>query len=92
MKSTYAPFIFVGFSFLGPASAQVTSPAQVATPNTAVATQPQAIVIGGPAPSQLNEGTQFAVRLVRELTTKNKLLHVGDRFDLETVDPIKLGA
>lgn len=91
VKSTYAPFLFVGLSLFCPANAQVTPQVQVATPNTAVAAQPQAIVIGGPAPSQLNEGTQFAVRLVRELTTKDKLLHVGDRFDLETVDPIKLG-
>ena len=92
MKSIYAPFLFVGLSLFCPANAQVTPPVQVATPNTAVATQPQAIVIGGPTPSQLNEGTRFSVRMIRELTTKDKLLHVGDRFDLETVDPIKLGA
>lgn len=53
--------------------------------------QRQALVVGGPVPSQLNRGTQFPVRLLRELTTKGKALHVGDRFDLETVDPIKLG-
>jgi hypothetical protein len=53
--------------------------------------QRQALVIGGPAPSQVNRGTQFPVRLLRELTTKGKALNVGDRFDLETVDPIRLG-
>ena len=52
----------------------------------------QTLVIGGPAPAQLNQGTEFSVRLVRELTTKDKALHVGDRFDLETVDPVKLGS
>jgi hypothetical protein len=48
-------------------------------------------VIGGPVPSQIGRGTQFPVRLLRELTTKGKALTVGDRFDLETVDPIRLG-
>lgn len=53
--------------------------------------QRQALVVGGPVSSQLSRGTQFPVRLLRELTTKGKALHVGDRFDLETVDPIRLG-
>ena len=50
------------------------------------------MVIGGPPPTQLSQGTDLSVRLLRELTTKDKVLHVGDRFDLETVDPIKLGS
>ena len=32
------------------------------------------------------------MRLLRELTTKGKALKVGDRFDLELVDPLKLGS
>ena len=46
------------------------------------------------APVQMNkiyQGTEISLRLLRELTTKGKALKAGDRFDLELVDPIKLG-
>jgi hypothetical protein len=46
------------------------------------------------APVQMNkiyQGTEISLRLLRELTTKGKALKAGDRFDLELVDPLKLG-
>lgn len=95
MKITCAIAITATLSFAAIASAQVSVPA--VTPSVA-ATAPilqlpqPALVIGGPALTQLSQGTDFSVRLLRELTTKDKALHVGDRFDLETVDPIKLGS
>lgn len=101
MKHLCIAAIIVALSFSVTANGQVTSPNSVATtvpmpilaviPATSVVQQ-QTLVIGGPAPAQLNQGTEFSVRLVRELTTKDKALHVGDRFDLETVDPVKLGS
>lgn len=95
MKITCAIAITATLPFAAIASAQVSAPA--VTPSVA-ATAPilqlpqPALVIGGPALTQLSQGTDFSVRLLRELTTKDKALHVGDRFDLETVDPIKLGS
>lgn len=100
MKHFCTVAIILALSFSVTANGQVTSPnsvaASVPTPAPAVIpatsmVQQQALVIGGPAPTQLNQGTELTLRLVRELTTKDKALHVGDRFDLETVDPVKLG-
>ena len=68
--------------YANPATSQ-TAEIGVAPPATAVL-----------APVQLNkltQGTPVSMRLLRELTTKDKKLKVGDRFDLELVDPIKLG-
>jgi hypothetical protein len=102
MKHIYAFAIFGVLPLAAVANAQAVEPVAVPfttpAPITPVAVpvasteQHQALVIGGPAPTQLNQGTEFSVRLVRELTTKDKALHVGDRFDLETVEPIKLGS
>lgn len=59
----------------------------------AIGVAPQPTVVLAPAPlNKLTQGTPVAMRLLRELTTKDKKLKVGDRFDLELVDPIKLGA
>lgn len=74
-----------------PAFGQGPSASPVVAPVAAVEAQ-QPLVVGGTSPSHLSQGTEFSVRLLRELTTKDKALHVGDRFDLETVDPIKLGS
>ena len=53
---------------------------------------PQPVATLGPAPpNKLSQGTEVSLRLLRELTTKHKALKVGDRFDLELVDPLKLG-
>lgn len=52
----------------------------------------QTLIVGDPKPTVLTRGTPVALRLLRELTTKGKKLKVGDRFEMETVDPIKLGA
>lgn len=46
------------------------------------------------APIQMNkiyQGTEVSLRLLSELTTKDKVLKIGHRFDLELVDPLKLG-
>ena len=56
-----------------------------------VAQEIQTLVIGEAKPTMLIRGTPVPLRLVRELTTKGKTLKVGDRFEMETVDPLKLG-
>lgn len=60
------------------------SPAQAAQ-------EVQTLVVGDAKPTMLIRGTPVSLRLLRELTTKGKMLRVGDRFDMETVDPLKLG-
>lgn len=95
MKYTCVIAILAALYFPATANAQITTPASIPDPVTAPAkstVQQQALVIGGPPPTQLNQGTEFSVRLLRELTTKDKALHVGDRFDLETIDPVRLGS
>src|SRR3954469_11663265 len=66
----------------------------------AQAAAPQAIIQPAPAPTAapisapvmtsavLHVGTEVPLRLVQELTTKGKQLRVGDRFHLETSDPV----
>ncbi len=51
----------------------------------------EVLMIGGAKTTMLIRGTPVSLRLLRELTTKGKMLKVGDRFDMETVDPLKLG-
>jgi len=49
-------------------------------------------VLAPPTATKLNQGTPVAMRLLRELTTRDKALKVGDRFDLELVDPLQVGS
>jgi hypothetical protein len=62
---------------------------QVVTPAPAVAAAPVA-PIAAPATTNaiLRVGTEIPLRLVQELTTKGKQLRVGDRFHLETSEPV----
>lgn len=57
----------------------------------ALAQTAQPLVVDNAKPTMLIRGTPVPLRLLRELTTKGKALRVGDRFDMETVDPLKLG-
>lgn len=50
----------------------------------------QALVVGGPSQKILRAGTTVAVRTRTELTTMNKALRVGQRFDIETVEAVSL--
>lgn len=50
----------------------------------------QAMIVGGASSPMLRIGTDVPVRLKTELTTKNKLLRVGQRFEVETSEPIAL--
>jgi hypothetical protein len=50
----------------------------------------QAVIIGGPTTPVLRIGTEVPVRLRTELTTQNKALQVGQRFEVETSEPISL--
>lgn len=67
-------------------------------PNLAVAqaqveaVNPPSVILGAAPLNKITQGTEISVRLLRELTTKKKALKVGDRFDMELVDPIKLGS
>lgn len=50
------------------------------------------LVIGAPsnAGPMLHSGTEVPLRTLRELTTQEKQLHVGDRFDMEVAEAVKL--
>ena len=61
--------------------------AQLVTP---VAYAQQAVIVGGTSSPVLRIGTEVPVRLRTELTTKNKALRVGQRFEVETSEPVML--
>ncbi len=63
-----------------------------ATPLTPPASAEVQSSAAAPAPTKLYQGTPVSMRLLRELTTKDKALKVGDRFDLELVDPLQVGS
>jgi hypothetical protein len=50
----------------------------------------QSLVVGSTTSPVLRIGTEVPVRLRTELTTKNKALRVGQRFEVETSDAIAL--
>jgi hypothetical protein len=77
----------------GSTPTDISAPAEppVATKTSVVTEVPAPLVVPAPKQTMLLSGTEVALRLRTELTTKEKLLKVGDRFDLETVDSIKLG-
>ena len=56
---------------------------------TAAAQQPP-MMVGGPAPIVLRTGTAIQMETLTELTTEGKKLHVGDRFEMATTDPVML--
>lgn len=61
----------------------------VTAPTGAIAQTP--MTIGGSATSNmLKAGTQVPLRLVSELTTNGKRLRVGDRFNLEVSEAVRL--
>jgi len=53
---------------------------------------PAPLIVGAPAVTgpMLHSGTEVPLRTLRELTTEEKQLHVGDRFDMEVAEPIRL--
>jgi hypothetical protein len=71
---------------------------QAAAPQAAVQpTAPAAVIAPAPTPAivappttsaVLRVGTEIPLRLVEELTTKGKQLRVGNRFHLETSEPV----
>jgi hypothetical protein len=63
--------------------------ASQATPTATFAPAPQPVIAPAPMTSAiLRVGTEVPLRLVEELTTKGKKLRVGDRFHLETSEPV----
>jgi hypothetical protein len=59
---------------------------QAQVPNS---TMPLAVPVNGVvANAVLRTGTEVPLRLLEELTTKNKLLRVGQRIRLETMEPV----
>lgn len=50
----------------------------------------QAMIVGGTTAPVLRIGTEVPVRLRSELTTKNKALRVGQRFEVDTSEPVSL--
>lgn len=73
------------------AHAAAQTPATVAQPPAAIVPAPPASAIIAPLPvnrAVLRAGTEVPVRLVEEVTTKGKKLHVGQRVRMETADAI----
>jgi hypothetical protein len=68
------------------ASAQ--SPAATATPVATMVSPPAPIQPVATTNAVLRVGTEVPVRLLEELTTKGKNLRVGNRFRMETSEPI----
>jgi hypothetical protein len=89
-----------GFAFVAFAAAQATAPASSGVQwrplqTQQVQAQPVQVVapvapIAAPVTTNaiLRVGTEIPLRLVEELTTKGKKLRVGQRFHLETSEPV----
>ncbi len=56
-----------------------------------VASAQQALVVGAPATPMLRVGTEIPVKTRTELTTERKALRAGQRFEVETTEPVMLG-
>jgi hypothetical protein len=76
-------------SFAAVAAAQAAAPQAILQPAPATASAP-AVPIAAPSTTSaiLRVGTEVPLRLVEELTTKGKKLRVGNRFRLETSEPV----
>jgi hypothetical protein len=76
-------------SFAAVAAAQAAGPQAIVQPAPATASAP-AVPIAAPSTTSaiLRVGTEVPLRLVEELTTKGKKLRVGNRFRLETSEPV----
>ena len=62
----------------------------VSLPPIGQAVAQQAVIAGGSSTPILRIGTEVPVRLRTQLTTKNKALRVGQRFEIETSEPVSL--
>ena len=67
------------------AAGQTVAPAQTATLQPALVAPIQPVTTTN---AMLRVGTEVPVRLLEELTTKGKKLRVGNRFKLETSEPV----
>jgi len=76
-------------AIIGALSACVSSMAIAQTAVVAPAPQ-QAMLVGAPSGPVLRIGTQIPVRTRAELTTQKKALRVGQRFEVETSEPVSL--
>ena len=47
-----------------------------------------AMIVGAPSGPMLRIGTEIPVRLRTELTTERRSLRVGQRFEVETFEPL----
>lgn len=74
-------------AMLIPAANAQTQGAGIATP----APPPVATIAPAEAPTILRAGTKVPLKMAEELTTKGKLLRVGQRFQLEVAEDIRLG-
>lgn len=76
-----------------PVGAQVAQPsvsASVQSPASPVAPAKPSFVVGQPNAQVLRAGTAVPLRTLEELTTKGKRLKPGQRFNLETTEPVRL--
>lgn len=62
--------------------------AQALAPVTGPVTFGQPVPIAAPSQAMLRVGTEVPLRLLEELTTKGKKLRIGQRFRLETTEPV----
>ena len=83
--------ITVGIAMLVSATSAFAQTIPSSEPTASVGETQLVVELSPAQPTKLTQGTEVSLRLLRELTTKGKELKVGDRFDLELVDPLKLG-
>ncbi|HEX2624546.1 MAG TPA: hypothetical protein VHM21_04770 [Sphingomicrobium sp.] len=62
--------------------------AQAVAPMTSPVAFAQPIPIAAPSQAMLRVGTEVPLRLLEELTTKGKKLRIGQRFRMETTEPV----
>ena len=82
----YRQAALLGLLFAQPLAAQSQPAAAPAIAPVAVAALPIAPAVQTPA--VLRIGTELPLRLLQELTTEGKQLRVGNRFRMETSEPL----
>lgn len=82
----------LAFALTAPLAAQVTTTGRVYGSQTATSGEPQAAPIQAPATSNaiLRAGTPVTLRLLEEITTKNKRARVGQRMRMEVAAPVEV--
>ena len=83
--------IIIGAAILGaPAGAYAQETTQPTAPASETAAPAPAIAAAPATSAVLRVGTEVALKMAEQLTTKNKAVRVGQRFRLEVADDVKV--